>query len=225
MKYVDSNRFYNLGGKMKNEASMRRELTESLNFVVNSGYYNDKEIEEYSREYIIDIFNEYDLGQPTKEIIQSLILNSKNKKDDLDYYNRLRHVFDQLNGEGIIAIDYAGFDISEGHEEVSLVLKFMQSNNIPRIGYCFCHQQDIERCLSSESSLLIAFGSMDEVEEKTIKVGMRIVALLRQEGFDVKWDGTTSKRISVEGFKWDKQYSGELCSTERSLEIMKQYLN
>lgn len=204
------------------DEEMMDEIRDALNFVVNSGYYSEQEIIDYSKEYLSEIFEEYELDEPTIEEIESIIFRLKRKTKDLTNYKRLQNVFNQLNTEKIIAIDYAGFDMSEGHEEVATVLQYMQDNNIERKGYCFFHQQDIERRLEGNSSLLIAFGSTAGDEEKAIAVGRHLVELLKNENFVVNWDGTTIERIAIEEFNWNKQYNGELYSTDLSLEIMKQ---
>lgn len=200
---------------------MMDEIRGTLIFLVNSGYYSEQAIIDYSKEYLSELFESYELDEPTSDQIESIIFRLKRKTKDLTNHKRLQNVFNQLNTEKIIAIDYAGFDMSEGHEEVATVLQYMQDNNIERKGYCFFHQQDIERCLEGKSSLLIAFGNIDGDEEKAIKVGRHLVELLQNENFVVNWDGTLGKRIAVEEFNWDKQYNGEPCSTELSLEIMK----
>jgi hypothetical protein len=98
---------------------LQEEIIEALNFTVNAGYYDEKEILEVATEYLSEIFEEFDLPVPSSEVITEIIGQISERKlveTKQKNFERLQKIFDQLNCEGIIAIDYAGFDMSEGHE-------------------------------------------------------------------------------------------------------------
>jgi hypothetical protein len=205
---------------------LREEIAEMLDFTVNSGYYDAETIEELATEYLEEFF-EYDypeLTSPDSEGIRKIIaeIQSQTPANTAGKnYKRLQEVFDQLNRERIIAVDFAGFDMSEGHEDVGVVFQFMKENNIPRNGYCFCHQQDIERAMSpSFQNLNLAFHSTDGDEEQALIVGKRIVELLEEAGFSVSWDGTLERRICIQNFQWDKVCDGTDVGTERAIRII-----
>lgn len=204
------------------EEGLTEDLQEALNFLVNSGYYDEEAIAEYSQEAISEIFDDYKLPEPSVAEIAKIIVNAQGVNSGSDFYTRIRKVFDQLNQEGIIAIDYAGFDISEGHDEVGIVFNFMKENNLPRVGYCFFHQQDIERCMGKKAGLFLAFHSMSGDDKKAVEVGQRIVTLLKQENFTVNWDGSFEQRIEIKDFLWDKAFDGKPSGTERALAIMEE---
>ena len=205
---------------------LKKEIIDSLNFTVNSGYYDKDDIIDVSKEYLEEIFTNYGLSFPTKEGIEKIITdihNNQLKKTNQKNYKKLQGVFDQLNSEGIISIDYAGFDMSEGHEEVGQVYEFMKKNNVDRNGYCFFHQQDIERSMDPQiKSLFLAFHSLNGDEKEALKVGKRIVNLLNQAHFEVNWDESLNTRICIKNFIWDKEFSNELVSTERAIKIIQQ---
>ena len=205
---------------------LREEILEALDFTVNSGYYDAETIEELATECLEELF-EYDypeLASPDSEGIRKIIAeiqsqaptNTANKN-----YERLRDIFDQLNRERIIAVDFAGFDMSEGHEDVGVVFQFMKKNNIPRSGYCFYHQQDIERAMNpSFQNLNLAFHSTDGDEEQGLIVGKRIVELLTEADFTVSWDGTLEHRICIQNFQWDKIYDDNDMGVDRAIRII-----
>ena len=204
----------------------KEEIVEALNFTINSGYFDEQESEKIAIEYLEEFYMDNDFPAPSYNRMKKII-NEVGEMRPLDTgqknYERLQGVFDQLNREGIISIDYAGFDISEGHEEVGVVFKFMKENDLLRNGYCFYHQQDIERCMDSENrTLFLAFHSLNGDEEMALKVGKRIVDLLNQARFEVEWTGSLNQRIGIKNFYWDKLFNLEPVGSTRALKIMQQ---
>lgn len=205
------------------DEELKEEIIETLNFTVNSGYYSEEEIRTLCTEYLDELVQDEDLPSLSQEDITKLIdeIRSFYTNSSGTNYSRLREVFDQLNRERVIAVDYAGFDMSEGHEDVGEVFQFMKENNIPRNGYCFFHQQDIERSMDPTlKNLLLAFHSTDGDEEVALAVGQRIEALLGAAGFSVLWDHTLDQRICIQDFQWDKTYNGEDTGVQRAIRVM-----
>ncbi len=155
------------------------------------------------------------------QMIERLISDSNRIKISNNNYVRLRNVFDILNREGIIAIHFAGYTLDDGFEEVDVVFQFMKSNKIPRRGYCFYHQQDIERAMDeSVQTLFLAFHSMNSDKGIALEVGERINELLFENGFEVEWDHSIDSRIKINNFLWDKMYDGEDYGADRAIRIM-----
>lgn len=136
---------------------------------------------------------------------------------------RLAAVFDVLNRERIIAVHNAGYTLDDGFEEVGIVYNAMKSRGVQMQGYCFYHQQDMERAMDNTvQNLLIAFHSLDNNKRKALAVGERIHALLLQQGFRVKWKHDTEDRIAIEPYVWDKVYDGIDYGTARAIAMMSQ---
>lgn len=205
------------------DSEMNEEIIEALRFTVNSGYYDEAAISEIATDCLTDIFESYDLSIPSQETIALIIEEIKKFRvndSEQKNYQRLQEIFDQLNQEGIIAIDFAGYTISEGHEEVDTVFAFMKKNNLPRKGYCFYHQQDIERSMN-DKKLFLAYHSLNGDEKSALKIGEYIVDLLVKANFKVEWDGSLDQRISILDFIWDKKFDDELVGSERAIEQIK----
>lgn len=119
--------------------------------------------------------------------------------------DRLDQAFAALDAGGIIALQNAGYSMSDGLDEVSEVLAQRGRRGV--VGYCFYHGQDLERALDGQG-LSIAFGALaDETALKTA-VGERICALLRHHGFSVEWDGDPERRIALPRFDWKRRFDG-----------------
>jgi hypothetical protein len=155
------------------------------------------------------------------QTVERLIANSAPTPQGKNNSPRLRNVFDALNRERIIAIHFAGYTMDDGFEEVGKVFQFMKNNEIPRRGYCFYHQQDIERALDeSEKYLFLAFHSMNGDKKLAMEVGERISVLLIENGFAVEWNHGLDSRIKINNFSWDKVYDGEDYGADRAIRIM-----
>lgn len=204
-----------------------QEVEEALSFVVHSGFYSKEEMFSEVEQIFEDICLDYNVPCPSKayihQTVERLLSEGRQERSGQNNYCRLRNVFDTLNRERIISIHFAGYTQDEGFEEVGTIFQFMKGNNIPRKGYCFYHQQDIERAMDPKSRLLyLAFYSMDGNEQIALEVGERIKELLTQSGFQAEWDGSLKSRIAIRNFLWDKEYDGEDYGTDRAIRIMRE---
>jgi ketopantoate reductase len=53
--------------------------------------------------------------------------------------------------------------------------------------------------------LMIAFGSLDDDPQRSLKVGQRVVEVLKNAGFDVHWENAIEQRIQLPAFKWQRR--------------------
>lgn len=122
---------------------------------------------------------------------------------------RLTQAFDELCTLNIIALHNAGYTTSDGEDEVIEVESELRENGVQSDGYCFYHQQDLERAIDPEApSLYIAFQKVNNnTDEVTIGVGKQVVQILKNHGFDVVWDETVNRKIELPGFAWQKIYT------------------
>lgn len=124
---------------------------------------------------------------------------------DVTDVTRLRDVFDTLNGKGILALEDLGFDHNEGYHLLHERYEGL-SDQAGITGFCFFHEQDVERVVD-ERSLLLSFGSIDPEREDDDgpAVGKAIVEELVRAGFTVEWDGSVEERIAIPGFDWKRR--------------------
>lgn len=159
---------------------------------------------------------------PPSQVVQQMIDEAVSTSSGKGNYERLREVFDTVNKEGIISIHNAGYSLDDDFAEIETVFQFIKENNIPRRGYCFYHQQDIERAMNSSiQNLHLAFHSMNNDKETALDVGKRIVELLKESGFSVNWNHNANTRIIIENFLWDKNYDVDDYGTDKAIRIIK----
>lgn len=138
-----------------------------------------------------------------KQEYEKLLLESRNWKKPTDVMLLIK-AFNELSENGIIALHNAGYTTSDGGDEVTEVVTILKKKGIkkPR-GYCFYHQQDLERALVQDKpSLYLTFNSD--------KIGQEIVSVLKKYNFKINWDGTSDNKIQIINFKWQKLYDPTL---------------
>ena len=117
--------------------------------------------------------------------------------------DRLDAAFADLRKEGIIALQNAGMDISDGQSDVGEELAKTDRSKVR--GYCFYHGQDLERAVAGKG-LLLAFGDRDNVRAGKIRVGHIIVDTMRSHGFSVEWNGDPDNRILLPKIDWKRRH-------------------
>ena len=114
--------------------------------------------------------------------------------------DRVDRAFERLRDQGIVALHYAGYTMSDGLDDVAQVA----AESSGRFwGYCFYHGQDVERAVAS-GDLWVAFGDLSEGDERKVEAGQAVLAALRSSGLTAKWDGDPEKRIHV-SLQWKRR--------------------
>ena len=116
--------------------------------------------------------------------------------------DRLDAAFDALNGMGVIALHNAGYTISDGISDVAEVLAESDRDKVK--GYCFYHEQDVERVVSGHG-LMLAYGDIADTPSGKRAVGELVKAELERRGFVVEWDGDAEKRIDLPRIVWQRR--------------------
>lgn len=119
--------------------------------------------------------------------------------------DRLDAAFEALRGRGLIALQNAGFTQSDGYEDFQDALE-RHPNPKTILGYCFYHEQDLERAVKGRG-LTLAFGPANPQEEKTRgqEAGEIVREELQRAGLAVEWDGTFGARIRVPNLVWRRR--------------------
>ena len=119
--------------------------------------------------------------------------------------DRLNEAFRQLNAQGIVAMQNAGYTMSDGRHDVLALAKERGQSHVR--GYCFYHGQDLERAVDG-MGLWLAFGSLNDDAAAKAAVGRSIAEVLTGHGFDVDWNGDPETRLSLPRIEWKRRGPG-----------------
>ena len=178
-----------------------RYIADHIRVWARSGFYSLPDIysmiedimEADADERMLREFAESELRAKLKEEAQWLA------ETDCD---RLDKAFDALNNGGVIALQNAGFTMSEGYTEVTEALAEREPGEIR--GYCFFHGQDLERAING-NGLTLAFGDLADTPEGIVSVGELVKKEFEKHGFTVDWDGNPEKRIDLPNIVWQRR--------------------
>ncbi len=196
--------------------SLPQELTEQIYVYVWSGFYTEEEIHERIEEMVEEKWfdsEETDAAAVDEGVMRDAIAAEFQKKrvaqqtwpatTDCD---RLDRAFERLNGESILAAHNAGYTQSDGLDCVRELYHERGGEQSSLTGFCFYHEQDLERALRGQG-LMLAFGAVDGSDERDLEVGRRIQQVLTAEGFKVAWDGSMDQRITIRNLNWQRRSS------------------
>ncbi|UUZ95425.1 hypothetical protein LJK87_13730 [Paenibacillus sp. P25] len=194
-------------------------MLEQLELLVKSGFYSKEEIFERWTEDYDSSADEEQLRTEINRLYDSHVEASKQWAHPTDF-ERLTEVFDILASAGIVALHRAGTTISDGLGDVRECYEELVERGKLPAGYCFYHEQDMERAIESQV-LPLAFGTFRENPEHAAKVADVIVSFLESFGLQVHWNGDIDSRMELRKFEWKKTYSEhDDYGLERAVEIM-----
>ena len=116
--------------------------------------------------------------------------------------DRLDQAFAALDARGVIALQNAGYTMSDGITEVSEALHQRGKEGVQ--GYCFYHGQDLERAVEGEG-VMLAFGSLDDDPANKLAVGRLVQETMVGGGFAVEWSGDPEQRINLPNVDWKRR--------------------
>jgi hypothetical protein len=183
-------------------------MTDTDEYILNaiktwvwSGFYSPDEVDE-----MIDDILEADADE---DFLRAAILPEFEKKSQEEKHwpketdcDRLNNVFQALETQRILALHNPGYTMSDGHQEAYEIRQDRGGDKY--IGYCFYHEQDVERALAGDG-LMIAFDHVDGDAPDIVSVGEAVKTALMKAGFEVDWNGSPDKRISISKFDWKRR--------------------
>jgi hypothetical protein len=116
--------------------------------------------------------------------------------------DRLNEAFAALNSQGICALQNAGWDQSDGYQDV---LRTSAARAGEYRGYCFFHSQDLERAVAGQG-LFLVFGLI-ETGKGEVEIGRTIRRALVNRGLTVDWDEKPETRILLPNLDWKRRLS------------------
>ena len=178
-------------------------ILDAIKTCVWSGFYDDDGVQQ-----VIDDILEEDANEEMLRAAVGLEFEKKSAAEEAwptqTDCDRLDQAFEIMNSKGIIALQNAGYTMSDGHSDVGEVLH--QRNRQDTKGYCFYHGQDLERAVNGEG-LMLAFGDLDDIPAQKIAVGNIVKEILESQGFKVSWSGDSEKRMFIPEIDWKRRYS------------------
>jgi hypothetical protein len=118
---------------------------------------------------------------------------------------RLNAVFAELNTRGIVAMQNAGYTMSEGWEDVNEEATAIRDRTgKPPRGATFYHGQDRERVRRGEGTHLTygAYATGKRHVPQSLAIAAEIVEVLKAHGFKPKWNGKIEERVHTGKFAW-----------------------
>lgn len=116
--------------------------------------------------------------------------------------DRLDQAFVELNARGVMALHKAGYTMSDGLDDVSEALHERGRKGFR--GYCFYHEQDLERAVNGEG-LMLAFGSLDDDKTRKAEIGQFVTDTMLKFGLTVDWNGDPEERLNLPDFDWKRR--------------------
>lgn len=191
--------------RQKAKPTMSPEMNETDKYILNaihkwvwSGFYSPEEVDHMIDDILEDDANETMLRDAVDPEFSKFeeAQSTWPKVTDCD---RLKAVFAALDKRGVLCLDNAGYELSDGHTEAFEVLSKQPGQKY--FGYCFYHGQDVEGALAGYG-LHLAFEHIDHNSSDTLKVGTLVREELERASIPLEWNGTSCMRIYLPKFDW-----------------------
>lgn len=184
-------------------------LEERLNVFVWSGFYRRDEILRHLSEDAEGEGEEFAPGELARIVDNELALKREAEKGwpERTDCDRLDEAFAQLRSDNLIALQNAGFTQSEGFQQCCDEYERLGGESSGVRGFCFYTFQDLERGVCG-FGLDFGFGSSDGETDPSLEVGQALVQALRQQGFEVHWEGTVAQRPRLTKMDWKRRGPG-----------------
>jgi hypothetical protein len=168
---------------------------------IQSGFYTADEV----KVMLIDIIDESDDQDVLHQFIDDQFVQRDKEqttwKDPTDC-DRLDQAFAIISKAGVVVLQNAGNTMSDGFEEVGKVLKPHPKGTFK--GYCFYHNQDLERVIET-GELLLAFSDLKGNAEGKQNIAEIVTNALQEVGLGYEWSGNLNERIKIPNLKWKRR--------------------
>lgn len=169
-------------------------ITDALEVIEDEGWENEIS-EEWVRE---NVKREFD-----KNTLASVKWKQPTDPD------LLIKAFDQLCRQKIVALHNAGYTKQDAVYDAQDIWTDAEDEGLNPIGYCYYHGQDLERAIHDDELSIGFYGATENNDKEAIIIGHKVVAALKEVGFDVEWNGSAAKRIVIKDFHWQNAFTTE----------------
>ncbi|MDH6115955.1 hypothetical protein ABH930_002182 [Kitasatospora sp. GAS204A] len=195
-------------------AESRAHLFARLEDVVRGGFESRQDILDRVEEDVEDEFGELD-ADDLADLVAELEAHVRRLWDDQrareaswrepTTNDAIDQAFAELNARGIVALQNAGYTMSDGWCEVN---EIATERRTPPRGAVFYHGQDFERAVGG-GGLLLAFGAYEDDDAKrdaaSAAIAREACETLARHGVATKWNGSVTSRVSILPFEWRKR--------------------
>jgi hypothetical protein len=195
---------------------LRAHLSEQLRIDVRSGFYDEDEILERTRERIQDEVDDAGGALDRELTAEARRLIAEQRAVEATWTSpttndAIDRAFAELDAAGIVTLQNAGYTMSDGWSDVNDIASDRADEGATPRGATFYHGQDLERGVDGQG-LMLAFGSYaggEEHEQASLAVAREICDVLARHGVKATWKGTIGARIAIEPFDWRKRQWSE----------------
>jgi hypothetical protein len=180
---------------------------EQLRLLVWSGFFNERDFQQYLADLACD-----DEALPHLPMLTEMGRAELAEKRSAEATwptetdcDRLDAAFARLDKRGILALANAGYTTADGHGDAWAIVS--EAPGYYR-GFCYYHGQDVERAVQGQS-LWLGFDAVAQDAEAKRALGEEVAEELRLAGFDVVWDGNPETRMSIDRLGWKRRTSWE----------------
>lgn len=191
---------------------IRQHIASSLDVDVRSGYRTDAKILERLDEQVRDEFRkspaperDAEAKRWREEALRQLAAHRELEATwtETTHNDRIDAAFAELRSKGIVALQDAGYTMSDGWEDVHDA----RARVGDAWGATFFHRQDVERAVDG-GGLMLAYGAFvrgEQHEPESLRVAQLVCDVLAAHGVPTTWDGTIRQRVHVSPFEWRKR--------------------
>lgn len=178
-----------------------RYILDEITTWVWSGFYDQDDVQEMIADILEDDADELYLRSAVAPEFEKKAAAEARWPPETDC-DRLDRAFAELNASGVIALQNAGYTMSDGLDDVGDVLHQQSRTHVK--GYCFYHGQDLKRAVAG-TGLMIAFGDLEDNKAEKGKIGDLVRATLEAHGFEIEWNGDPETRLNISNIDWKRR--------------------
>lgn len=193
----------------------RKHLLDRVECAVRGGFEDEEELLDGLEAWVED-----ELGEPHGALVAELdaharkLLREQRVREagwsEPTLNDAIDSAFEELNANGIIAMENAGYTMSDGWSDVNEVAGYQDT---PPRGAVFYHGQDLERGVAGQG-LMLAFGAYESHPSKheaaSLAIAREVCDTLERHGVRTEWNGSLNERIRIPPFEWRKRQWTEL---------------
>lgn len=188
----------------------RKHLLDRVEIAVRGGFEDEEDLLDGMEQWVEDELGEADgalaeelLARAKKLLQEQRVLEAGWQEPTLN--DAIDSAFEELNQNGIVALENAGYTMSEGWSDVNEVASYQDT---PPRGAVFYHGQDLERGVAGEG-LMLAFGAYEQDDAKheaaSLAIAREVCDTLARHGVKTEWNGSVDARIRIPPFEWRKR--------------------